>query len=73
MRFYALRVFCPSCGTSFVIGGSTQTDLSSWRRLTVECARCAAEVPAAIGETVNLEAPSATTGAAVRTATPVPA
>ena len=56
MPFYALRVVCQSCGTAFIVGGNAKSDLTQWRRLSVECSRCSAETPAADGETVNLSA-----------------
>jgi hypothetical protein len=59
MAFYALRVVCQSCGSAFLVGGSTASDLAQWRSLTVECRNCSAETPALGGETVDLRpAPS---------------
>jgi hypothetical protein len=54
MAFYALRVVCQSCGSAFLVGGSTASDLAQWRSLTVECRNCLAETPALGGETVDL-------------------
>lgn len=54
MHFYALRVECQSCNSSFVVGGSAENDLSLWRDSLVECRHCGRQTPAAAGETVSL-------------------
>jgi len=56
MSFYALRIVCPNCGASFLVGGSARNDLAPWRRLTVACRRCSAQIETVDGEPVDLRA-----------------
>ena len=54
MHFYALRISCESCSRAFVVGGSPQSDLTSWRGVLVECNHCGASVLATTGEVVDV-------------------
>lgn len=54
MRFYALRVVCPTCHTAFLVGGSARHNLTRWRASVVECRRCGADTSAADGRAVDL-------------------
>jgi hypothetical protein len=71
MSFYALRIACPDCRTTFVIGGSSAQDLTHWRRLTVACPRCAAEVPAQDARAVDVRALQADPGGLIARRVPV--
>lgn len=57
MHFYALRISCESCGRPFVVGGSPQSDLTSWRGTLVECTHCGASILATTGEVVDVGPP----------------
>lgn len=54
MPFYALRITCPHCGSAFLLGGSRESDLTLWRRLTVTCKGCSTEIATADGVSVRL-------------------
>lgn len=54
MPFYALRVLCQSCGSTFLVGGDRGHDLTKWRECEVECPHCQARTPAEAGRTVAL-------------------
>jgi hypothetical protein len=54
MHFYALRISCESCSRPFVVGGSPQSDLTSWHGVLVECSHCGASILATTGEVVDL-------------------
>lgn len=54
MHFYAFRICCESCSRPFVVGGSPQSDLTSWHGVLVECSHCGASILASTGEVVDL-------------------
>ena len=54
MSFFALQVVCSNCGAMFLIGGGARNDLAPWRRLTIECRQCSAQVQTVHGVPVDL-------------------
>jgi hypothetical protein len=56
MSFFALQIVCSNCGTVFLIGGGARNDLAPWRRLTVECRQCSAQVQTIDGVAIDLRA-----------------
>jgi hypothetical protein len=54
MQFYAIQVTCSECDHTFLVGGSSLNDLSTWRQSSMQCQRCGAEAPARTGTVVRL-------------------
>jgi hypothetical protein len=55
MTFYALRLECPSCGHTFLVGGARGNDLTRWRQCEVDCPRCQERSKSSAGEMVRLD------------------
>jgi hypothetical protein len=55
MSFYALLIVCSKCGTVSLIGGGARNDVAPWRKLTVECRQCSAQVHAIHGVAIDLK------------------
>jgi hypothetical protein len=54
MSFHALRVECPVCHRSFLVGGGQRSDAARWYAYDVECPSCRSPVQTAGGELVPL-------------------
>jgi len=54
MKFYALKVECPSCGKAFVVGGSREHDLLRWCQFAVDCPHCSGRTQIQAVQSVSL-------------------
>jgi hypothetical protein len=62
MHFCGLRVVCPICHATFLVGGCARNDLTRWRASVVACRHCGADTSAANGQVVDLGAQTADEG-----------